>query len=121
MVIVEGVARGLDPQLNLWTAAEPVAKEWLDTNLGLQGRLREAGEGAELMGRVLADMPRFLSSLEATAQSVAQMSRSGWKLDDDTVDRLARAGAKRRRGQTAAIWVGAVALSLIALSAILGP
>ncbi|NOU04953.1 MAG: 2-polyprenylphenol 6-hydroxylase [Hyphomicrobiaceae bacterium] len=120
MVIVEGVARGLDPRLNLWTAAEPVAKEWLDMNLGLPGRLREAGEGAELMGRVLADVPRFLSTLEATAQSVAHMSRDGWRLDDDTVDRLTRAGAKRRRGQTTALWIGAIALSVMALTLVLG-
>ena len=30
MVIVEGVARALDPRLNMWVAAEPVAKAWLD-------------------------------------------------------------------------------------------
>ena len=28
MVIVEGVARSLDPALNIWTAAEPIAREW---------------------------------------------------------------------------------------------
>ncbi len=29
MVVVEGVARTLDPKLNIWTAAEPVVKEWM--------------------------------------------------------------------------------------------
>lgn len=33
MVIVEGVARDLDPTLNVWVAAEPVAKEWMESNL----------------------------------------------------------------------------------------
>ncbi len=32
MVIVEGVARGLDPHLNVWNAAEPVAREWMEAN-----------------------------------------------------------------------------------------
>ena len=77
MVIVEGVARGLDPRLNLWTAAEPVAKEWLDMNLGLPGRLREAGEGAELMGRVLADVPRFLATLESDG-AIGRTSVTRW-------------------------------------------
>ncbi len=45
MVIVEGVARGLDPALNMWVAAEPVAKTWIEDNLGArrlpaQGRRR---------------------------------------------------------------------------------
>ena len=54
MVIVEGVARSLDPKLNLWTAAEPVAREWIEQNYGLPGRLRDAGESAELLGKVVA-------------------------------------------------------------------
>ena len=49
MVVVEGVARSLDPALNIWTAAEPIAKEWIEANTGVAGRLREAGEGAELL------------------------------------------------------------------------
>ena len=49
MVVVEGVARSLDPELNLWTAAEPIAREWVESNLGVAGRLREAGEGAEML------------------------------------------------------------------------
>ena len=42
MVIVEGVARALDPSLNLWTAAEPVAKQWVEDNLGVRGQIRKA-------------------------------------------------------------------------------
>ena len=30
MVVVEGVARGLDPSLNIWTAAEPIARQWIE-------------------------------------------------------------------------------------------
>jgi ubiquinone biosynthesis protein len=115
MVIVEGVARGLDPSLNMWVAAEPVAKAWLETNLGLVGRLRGAGEGAETMGRVLADLPRVLSQAERTALAFAETARNGWRLDDDTVQRIATAEQHGRRWQTAALWV--VALSLAGLAA----
>ncbi len=66
MVIVEGVARSLDPNLNLWAAAEPIAREWIDSNLGVVGRLRDAGDGAELMGKVLAEVPRLLEQAERT-------------------------------------------------------
>ena len=120
MVIVEGVARGLDPRLNLWTAAEPVAKAWLDNNLGIEGRLREAGEGAEVMGRVVAQIPRFLEQIEKTAADMAIMSRDGWRLDEVTVDRIARASARRQRWQTVAIWIGAIALAAMAVVMVFG-
>ncbi len=34
MVVVEGVARKLDPQLNMWATAEPVVGAWIAENLG---------------------------------------------------------------------------------------
>src|SRR4029434_913342 len=67
MVVVEGVARALDPALNIWTAAEPITKTWIEPNTGVAGRLREAGEGAEVVGRVMAEVPRLLEQAERTA------------------------------------------------------
>ena len=37
MVVVEGVARKLDPHLNMWATAEPVVGEWIADNLGPRG------------------------------------------------------------------------------------
>jgi ubiquinone biosynthesis protein len=111
MVIVEGVARGLDPSLNMWVAAEPVAKAWLEANLGLAGRLRGAGEGAETLGRVFAELPRVLAQAERTALAFADTAKNGWRLDNDTVQRLAKAERRGRRWQTAALWVIALALA----------
>jgi ubiquinone biosynthesis protein len=34
MVMEEGVATALDPDINLWEAAEPFLKDWLRTELG---------------------------------------------------------------------------------------
>jgi ubiquinone biosynthesis protein len=94
MVIVEGVARSLDPTLNLWTAAEPIAKEWIEANYGVAGRLRDVGDGAGAMGRLLAEVPRLLEQAERTALSFADGVERGIKLDDDTVERLAVANAR---------------------------
>ncbi len=38
MVVVEGVARKLDPQLNMWSTSEPVVSAWIADNLGPKGR-----------------------------------------------------------------------------------
>ena len=32
--------------LNIWTAAEPIAREWVEPNLGPAGALKDAREGA---------------------------------------------------------------------------
>jgi ubiquinone biosynthesis protein len=114
MVIVEGVARGLDPSLNMWVAAEPVAKEWLDQNLGLPGRLRDAGVGAETLGRVLADVPRVLEQAERAALSLADTSRTGFSLDDDTVRRLTSESRRGSFWQAGALWLIAAALTAVA-------
>jgi ubiquinone biosynthesis protein len=114
MVIVEGVARSLDPSLNMWTAAEPIAKGWLEDNLGLGGRLREAGEGAELMGRVIAELPRVLATAEQTALALATVARDGLRLDDDTVARLAKAQSRASRWRTVGLWVLAACAAIVA-------
>jgi ubiquinone biosynthesis protein len=120
MVVVEGVARSLDPELNLWTAAEPIAKEWIEANLSVAGRLREAGAGAETVGRVLGEVPRLLEQAERTALALAAMAREGFRLDEDTVERLAAAQARQGRWGRWALWIGALALVGIAARLILG-
>jgi ubiquinone biosynthesis protein len=80
MVVVEGVARSLDPDLNIWSAAEPIAKQWIEANYGVTGRLREAGEGAEVLGKVMAEVPRLLEQAERTALALADMAQGGFKL-----------------------------------------
>ena len=120
MVIVEGVARGLDPTLNMWVAAEPVAKAWIEQNLGLGGQIKAAGEGAGMLGRVLADLPRVLAQAERTALSLAEMTRSGVRLDDATVTAFAHGQQRAGRATRAALWVGALALVAIAWALVSG-
>ena len=57
MVVVEGVARALDPKLDMWTVAEPVVREWVERHLGPAGRIENAAEGAVEVGRVLSGVP----------------------------------------------------------------
>ena len=46
MVVVEGVARSLDPKLDMWTVSEPVVREWMERHLGPAGRIEDAAQGA---------------------------------------------------------------------------
>ena len=118
MVVVEGVARGLDPSLNMWTAAEPVARQWIEDNLGPMGRLREAGEGASEIGKVLADLPALLTQGQQTAVALDEMARNGLRLDEETVRQLAYEEARRTRWGRVALWIGAMSLAVLALIAL---
>jgi len=63
MVVVEGVARKLDPHLDMWATAEPVVGEWIAENLGPRGRLEDVGAALAKMGRLLVDAPERLERL----------------------------------------------------------
>ncbi len=72
MVLAEGTARLLDPQFNMWTAAEPVVTEWVRRAVGPQGKLeiaKEAIDEAVDLARRLPDLgrkaERVLTRLEA--------------------------------------------------------
>ena len=116
MVIVEGVARSLDPDLNLWVAAEPIAKDWMERNLGAMGRLREAGEGAGEIAKILGDLPQLMQHADRATQALGAMSTTGLRLDDDTVRRMASSGSRSAAMGRAALWIGALSLLAIALA-----
>jgi ubiquinone biosynthesis protein len=113
MVIVEGVARDLNPNLNLWSAAEPIAKEWMETNLGLLGRLREAGSGAQTIGELLLRTPGLLQRAQSAAVGLADMANKGIRLDDATVAKLAKEQARADRPRSWASVVIAVTLLVL--------
>jgi ubiquinone biosynthesis protein len=115
MVVVEGVARSLDPDLNIWTAAEPIAKDWVETNYGMAGRLKEAGEGAELLGKVVAEVPRLFEQGERVAEALAETARAGLRLDEETIERLAAAQARHDRWARRALWLAAATLAGVAV------
>ncbi|WP_267393461.1 2-polyprenylphenol 6-hydroxylase [Sphingomonas sp. GC_Shp_1] len=62
MVMVEGVATGLDPNINLWDTAAPFVREWIRTELG-----PEAAVADRLITdlRTLARLPDLVRRIEA--------------------------------------------------------
>jgi ubiquinone biosynthesis protein len=63
MVVVEGVARKLDPHLDMWATAEPVVAGWISENLGPRGRLEDLGHLAGEFARLIAAAPPLLERL----------------------------------------------------------
>jgi ubiquinone biosynthesis protein len=71
MVVVEGVARKLDPQLNMWSTAEPVVGAWIAENLGPLGRLDDMSRGLSSLAVFLANAPRHLEKIAARLETDA--------------------------------------------------
>lgn len=78
MVVVEGVARSLDPKLDMWSTAEPVVGAWIAEKLGPKGMLEDAGKGLATAGHLMRQIPDVLERVEAVAADFqAQVSRTG--------------------------------------------
>ena len=115
MVVTEGVARMLDPKLDIWTTSEPVVREWLTRNLGPAGLLEDAAEGAGELGRFLATVPSLLARARQLAEKIEHATGEGLTLAADTVEAIGEAHARRNRGTTIALWAIAVVLALLLL------
>ena len=63
MVVVEGVARKLDPHLDMWATAEPVVGGWIAENLGPRGRIEDLGRSVSQFAKLVADAPPRLERL----------------------------------------------------------
>ncbi len=71
MVQVEGVARGLDPKHDMWTAARPIVERWVERELGAEAVAKRAiDEAAHGLG-ALRRLPHTLIALEAAARKVS--------------------------------------------------
>ena len=111
MVVVEGVARSLDPKLDMWTVAEPVVREWVERHLGPAGRIEDAVEGAGEVGRVLSGVPGLMSRGAAMMEHLDAITRDGLVLAPETVAAIGAAEQKRGRWTTAALWAIAILLA----------
>jgi ubiquinone biosynthesis protein len=113
MVVVEGVARSLDPKLDMWSTADPVVREWIARNLGPVGRLEDAVEGAGEIGRFLGQVPSLLTRAGTLLDQLDDITRDGLVLSPETVSAIGAAEARRNRWTAIALWVIAALLAWI--------
>jgi ubiquinone biosynthesis protein len=116
MVVVEGVARSLDPQLDMWTVAEPVVREWIERHLGASGMLEGAVEGTREVGRFFGEVPGLLSRGAALVEHIDSITRDGLVLAPETVAAIGRAEARRNRWTAAALWTIAILLAALTIA-----
>ena len=113
MVVVEGVARKLDPQFDMWTSAEPVVRAWVVRNLGPAGYAKDARDGLVALRGVLREAPEYLARLNRVAEEVDRITTHGVRLDPQTVEAIGATQARRgRAGWIALILAGAAGMAL---------
>jgi ubiquinone biosynthesis protein len=113
MVVVEGVARTLDPRLDMWTTAEPVVREWIERHLGPVGRIEDAAGSAALTGKFLLGVPGLLARGGALMEQLDAATRNGIVLAPETVAAIGQAEARRGRSTALALWAIAALLAYI--------
>jgi ubiquinone biosynthesis protein len=112
MVTVEGVARMLDPKLNMWTAAEPVVKGWMEEQIGPRARINEAVEGVSALASLIKDAPKFAEQARRVGAAISEAEENG------TLNFSANTGEGNTRkvwASRGALWLGAIALTAIAI------
>jgi ubiquinone biosynthesis protein len=105
MVVVEGVARGFDPKLDIWKVADPVVREWIERNLGPVGRIQGAMSGAGELGRVFAGLPALATRAVAVIEQLETMTREGLTLSPETIAAMGRTEGRKSRWRTLALWI----------------
>jgi ubiquinone biosynthesis protein len=105
MVVVEGVARTLDPKLDIWTTSEPVVRQWIERNLGPVGRVEEAVGSLSTLATALSRLPEIALRSERVLEKLERAADQGFPLASESLEGIGRAEARRARWQAAALWV----------------
>ncbi len=105
MVVVEGVARGFDPKLDIWKTADPVVREWIERNLGPIGRIQGAASGAGELARLLTTLPVIAGRAVAVLEQLETMTRDGLTLSPQTIAAMGRAEGRKSRWRAIALWI----------------
>lgn len=82
MVVVEGVARSINPQMNMWETARPVVTDYIRTNLGPRAVARELAATVRILSRLGPRLPQMAEAalIRASAPAPEPQGRRvpGW-------------------------------------------
>ena len=118
MVVVEGVARKLDPNFNMWEVSEPVLRPEVSRLIGPGARLEEARDGLQAVGLLLRQAPDIARRASILSAEIEAMGEHGLRLDPATVTALAKAQRRAGRGERWALYIlAAASIAVVAFGA----
>jgi len=80
MVVVEGVARSLSPQINMWQVAKPIVERYIKENIGPLALLRDLAKTARVLARFGPQLPQLAEAalVRQSESQIEQKPRSRW-------------------------------------------
>ncbi|MEM9725020.1 MAG: 2-polyprenylphenol 6-hydroxylase [Pseudomonadota bacterium] len=102
MVVVEGVARSLDPDFDMWDAARPEVERFMVENLGPAAAFRDLRESARALARLGPRLPELAERLAASAEQWAQRNMDDADLSGSGADPSEELGAMGGEGAPSA-------------------
>ncbi|MEM6578687.1 MAG: 2-polyprenylphenol 6-hydroxylase [Pseudomonadota bacterium] len=79
MVVVEGVARSLDPSMNIWVTARPVVEDYIRESIGPKALLRDLLSTARILARFGPRLPQMAeAALMAQSRPARPEQRRVW-------------------------------------------
>ncbi len=112
MVTVEGVARALDPEINMWEAATPIVRVAITEAIGPRRQIERLRDATQKALDIAPHLPRYVEIIAAASERVSD-DRLG--LSHQTTRDLAEALSRQGRLTRGALWfAGAAALVLAA-------
>ena len=63
MVVVEGVARSLDPHINIWEVARPIVEDYIRQNVGPKALARDLVKTAQVLARFGPKLPQMVETM----------------------------------------------------------
>lgn len=80
MVVVEGVARSLDPHMNIWETARPIVEDYIKQNLGPRAMIGDLMKTAQVLGRFGPRLPAMVEKIlmDQTTPAPIPRRRFGW-------------------------------------------
>ncbi|MTI17919.1 2-polyprenylphenol 6-hydroxylase [Rhodobacteraceae bacterium RKSG542] len=116
MVVVEGVARSLNPHLDMWNTADPVVRSWIQYNLGPAGRISDLGEAMGVVGKMVTSLPILAERAQKLSGELESMVNNGLRFDAATAEAIGKSEARHSRSGRVALWVIAIAMATLAYS-----
>ncbi len=82
MVVVEGVARSLDPHINIWNVARPVVQSYIAENIGPKALIRDLAKTVRVLARFGPRLPQMAEAalIERSERKTPVEKQEKWPL-----------------------------------------
>ncbi|MBM1308723.1 2-polyprenylphenol 6-hydroxylase [Sulfitobacter mediterraneus] len=83
MVVVEGVARSLNPHINIWEVASPIVTDYITKSIGPRAALNDLANTAMVLARFGPRLPGLVEAAllrQSNPQPEVRNARIGWML-----------------------------------------